>query len=194
MRRFASLPISPVASCVAGAEYDVPRSKGHRPPGTQPCAASAPDSVAVTAPQSQAGEVPEQCNGTGAHRDARAVRRLFTNIEVDAVSGRTRLCDGCQPDLPAERTPLAWPFRHSVNHTLVDAEGKAIQQPVNADVTVPRVTDPGDAPYPYAASKSLAELVVAVSPRALDFTIVRLPRVLGEDYQLRDSADILLGR
>jgi hypothetical protein len=124
----------------------------------------------------------------------RALAVCLQIIEVDAVSGRTRLCDGCQPDLPAERTPLAWPFRHSVNHTLVDAEGKAIQQPVNADVTVPRVTDPGDAPYPYAASKSLAELVVAVSPRALDFTIVRLPRVLGEDYQLRDSADILLGR
>ena len=63
---------------------------------------------------------------------------------------------------------------------------------VNADVTVPRVTDPRDAPYPYAASKSLAELVVAGSPHALDFTIARLPRVLGEDYQLHDSADILL--
>ncbi|WP_454560983.1 AMP-binding protein [Mycobacterium haemophilum] len=63
---------------------------------------------------------------------------------------------------------------------------------VNADVTMPRVTDPRDAPYPYAASKSLAELVVAGSPPVLDFTIVRLPRVLGEDYQLRDSADILL--
>ncbi|OBA84095.1 peptide synthase [Mycobacterium sp. 1164966.3] len=63
---------------------------------------------------------------------------------------------------------------------------------VNADVTVPRVTDPRDAPYPYAASKSLAELVVAGSPDELDFTIVRLPRVLGEDYQLHDSADILL--
>ncbi|OBF91812.1 peptide synthase [Mycobacterium sp. 852002-51163_SCH5372311] len=63
---------------------------------------------------------------------------------------------------------------------------------VNADVTAPRVTDPRDAPYPYAASKSLAELVVAGSPQALDFTIVRLPRVLGEDYQLHDSADILL--
>ncbi|KJX74827.1 thioester reductase domain-containing protein [Mycobacterium lepromatosis] len=63
---------------------------------------------------------------------------------------------------------------------------------VNADVTVPRVTDPRETPYPYAASKSLAELVVAGSPPALDFTIVRLPRVLGENYQLRNSADILL--
>jgi thioester reductase-like protein len=63
---------------------------------------------------------------------------------------------------------------------------------VNADVTVARVTDPRNAPYPYAASKSVAELVMASSSPALDFTIVRLPRVLGEDYQLRDSADILV--
>lgn len=63
---------------------------------------------------------------------------------------------------------------------------------VNADATMPRVIDPRDGPYPYAASKSLAELVVSGSPHALDFTIVRLPRVLGEDYQLRDSADILV--
>nr|WP_308207437.1 AMP-binding protein [Mycolicibacterium komossense] len=62
---------------------------------------------------------------------------------------------------------------------------------VNSDVTAPRVTDPRSAPYPYAASKSLAELVVARSPHELDFTIVRLPRVLGEPDQLRDSADIL---
>ncbi|GAB7143534.1 peptide synthase [Mycobacterium riyadhense] len=63
---------------------------------------------------------------------------------------------------------------------------------VNGDVTAPRVTDPRDAPYPYAASKSLAELVVAGSPQTLDFTIVRLPRILGADYQVRDSADILV--
>lgn len=63
---------------------------------------------------------------------------------------------------------------------------------VNADVTASRVTDPRDAPYPYAASKSLAELAVAGSPQGLDFTIARLPRVLGEDYQLHGSADILL--
>jgi thioester reductase-like protein len=63
---------------------------------------------------------------------------------------------------------------------------------VNADVTAPRVTDPRAAPYPYAASKSLAELAVAGSADALDFTIVRLPRVLGEPEQLRDSADILV--
>lgn len=63
---------------------------------------------------------------------------------------------------------------------------------VNADVTATRVTDPRKAPYPYAASKSLAELAVASSPGALDFTLLRLPRVLGEDYQLQDSADILV--
>ncbi|SON61576.1 Plipastatin synthase subunit B [Mycobacterium simulans] len=63
---------------------------------------------------------------------------------------------------------------------------------VNGSVTAPRVTDPRDAPYPYAASKSLAELVVTGSPPTLDFTIVRLPRILGVDYQLRDSADILV--
>ncbi len=63
---------------------------------------------------------------------------------------------------------------------------------VNAEVTAPQVTDPRAAPYPYAASKSLAELVVAGAPDALDFTIVRLPRVLGEDFRLRDSADILV--
>jgi len=63
---------------------------------------------------------------------------------------------------------------------------------VNADVAAPRVTDPRAAPYPYAASKSLAELIVAGSPHPLDFTLVRLPRVLGDDYQLRSSADILV--
>ncbi|OBK22085.1 peptide synthase [Mycobacterium asiaticum] len=63
---------------------------------------------------------------------------------------------------------------------------------VNADVAAPQVTDPRAAPYPYAASKSLAELAVAGGPAALDFTIMRLPRVLGEEYQLRDSADILV--
>ncbi|CAM4312663.1 Plipastatin synthase subunit C [Mycobacterium basiliense] len=63
---------------------------------------------------------------------------------------------------------------------------------VNADVTVPRVTAPGAAPYPYAASKSLAELVIAGWGADLDFTITRLPRVLGEGYQLPDSADILV--
>lgn len=62
---------------------------------------------------------------------------------------------------------------------------------VNADVTAPRVTDPRQAPYPYAASKSLAELIVAGSPADLDFTIVRLPRVLGDTHQIRASADIL---
>ncbi|MCV7199182.1 AMP-binding protein [Mycobacterium angelicum] len=61
---------------------------------------------------------------------------------------------------------------------------------VNADVSAPRVTDPRESPYPYAASKSLAELVVATAP--IDFTIARLPRVLGEDYQLHDSADVLV--
>lgn len=63
---------------------------------------------------------------------------------------------------------------------------------VNADVAAPQVTDPRDAPYPYAASKSLAELAVAGSANTIDFTIVRLPRVLGEVAQLRDSADILV--
>lgn len=63
---------------------------------------------------------------------------------------------------------------------------------VDADVTATRVTDPRTAPYPYAAAKSLAELIVAGAPTALDFTIVRLPRVLGEDYQVRDSADVLV--
>ncbi|SOJ56243.1 Dimodular nonribosomal peptide synthase [Mycobacterium simulans] len=63
---------------------------------------------------------------------------------------------------------------------------------VNGAVSAPRVTDPRDAPYPYAASKSLAELVMAGSSPTVDFTIVRLPRILGVDYQLRDSADILV--
>ncbi|MHA7651516.1 AMP-binding protein [Mycobacterium sp. ML4] len=63
---------------------------------------------------------------------------------------------------------------------------------VNAEVDAPQVTDPRAAPYPYAAAKSLAELIVAGAPDGLDFTIVRLPRVLGEDCQLRDSADILV--
>ena len=63
---------------------------------------------------------------------------------------------------------------------------------VNADVTAPRVTDPRQAPYPYAASKALAELAVAGSPHGPDFTVVRLPRVLGEDHQVRDAADVLV--
>ncbi|WP_246398460.1 AMP-binding protein [Mycobacterium vicinigordonae] len=63
---------------------------------------------------------------------------------------------------------------------------------VHADVTQPHVTDPRHAPYPYAAAKSLAELVVAASPPALDFSIVRLPRVLGDKYQLSSSADIFV--
>lgn len=62
---------------------------------------------------------------------------------------------------------------------------------VNADVAAPRVTHPCNAPYPYAASKSLAELAVAGSPDDLDFTLVRLPRVLGEPEQMLGSADIL---
>lgn len=63
---------------------------------------------------------------------------------------------------------------------------------VNAEVAAPRVTDPREAPYPYAASKSLAELVVAAAPDELDFTIARLPRVLGDADQVRDCADILV--
>ncbi|MUM20057.1 MULTISPECIES: AMP-binding protein [unclassified Mycobacteroides] len=63
---------------------------------------------------------------------------------------------------------------------------------VNGDAAVARVTDPRQAVYPYAASKALAELVVAGSPSELDFTLVRLPRVLGEADQLRASADVLV--
>lgn len=63
---------------------------------------------------------------------------------------------------------------------------------VNAQVEAPTVTDPGAAPYPYAASKSLAELVVSAAPSALDYTIVRLPRVLGTNRQVATSADILV--
>lgn len=63
---------------------------------------------------------------------------------------------------------------------------------VNAEVTAAQVTDPRASPYPYAASKSLAELIVAGSPAELDFTLVRLPRVLGEEHQLRCSADVLV--
>ena len=54
------------------------------------------------------------------------------------------------------------------------------------------VLDPRAAPYPYAASKALAELIVTAGPRELAFSLVRLPRVLGEPHQLRQSADILI--
>ncbi|KKB98396.1 AMP-binding protein [Mycolicibacter arupensis] len=54
------------------------------------------------------------------------------------------------------------------------------------------VVDPRVAPYPYAASKALAELIVARSAGPLAFALVRLPRVLGEPHQLRASADILV--
>lgn len=63
---------------------------------------------------------------------------------------------------------------------------------VNADVAAAAVTDPRVAPYPYAASKSLAELVVTRTADELDFTVVRLPRVLGDSRQLDRSADILV--
>ncbi|WP_421842999.1 AMP-binding protein [Mycobacterium sp.] len=62
---------------------------------------------------------------------------------------------------------------------------------VNADVAIAHVTDPRAAPYPYAASKALAELAVSDSSRGLDFTLVRLPRVLGTADQMRNSADVL---
>lgn len=63
---------------------------------------------------------------------------------------------------------------------------------VNVEAAEARVTDPREAVYPYAASKALAELVVAASPSELDFTLVRLPRVLGEAGQLGAGADILV--
>lgn len=63
---------------------------------------------------------------------------------------------------------------------------------VNADVTAPRVTDPRHAPYPYAASKSLAEIAVSGAGADLDFTVVRLPRVLGDAHQIERSSDILV--
>ncbi len=63
---------------------------------------------------------------------------------------------------------------------------------VNGDVGAPQVVDPRRAPYPYAASKALAELAVDGASGELDFTIVRLPRVLGTPAQLLGSADILV--
>jgi len=63
---------------------------------------------------------------------------------------------------------------------------------VGADVAATKVTDPRVAPYPYAASKSIAELVLSATPDVLDFTAVRLPRVLGDRRQLARSADILV--
>ncbi|MFL0284551.1 AMP-binding protein [Mycobacterium sp. SMC-21] len=63
---------------------------------------------------------------------------------------------------------------------------------VNADVAAPRVTDPRHAPYPYAASKSLAEIVVSRAAGGLDFSVVRLPRVLGDAHQRARSSDILV--
>ncbi|OBJ37817.1 peptide synthase [Mycolicibacterium mucogenicum] len=63
---------------------------------------------------------------------------------------------------------------------------------VNADVTAPRVTDPRHTPYPYAASKSLTEIAVARAASDLDFSVVRLPRVLGDAHQLARTSDILV--
>lgn len=63
---------------------------------------------------------------------------------------------------------------------------------VNADVTASRVTDPRHAPYPYAASKSLAEMAVSRAAAGLDFSVVRLPRVLGDARQVARSSDILV--
>jgi non-ribosomal peptide synthetase component F/nucleoside-diphosphate-sugar epimerase len=65
---------------------------------------------------------------------------------------------------------------------------------VNASAAAPRVIDPRAAMYPYAAAKSLAELAVCGpgAPAELDFTLVRLPRVLGTEEQIRGSTDILV--
>lgn len=63
---------------------------------------------------------------------------------------------------------------------------------VSAQPATPLVVDPRAAPYPYAASKSLAELIVARNAGHLAFSLVRLPRVLGEPHQLRRTADILV--
>lgn len=63
---------------------------------------------------------------------------------------------------------------------------------VNAHVDAAAVVDPRDGPYPYAVSKSLAELAVAGAPKELDYLIVRLPRVLGSMDQMTNSADILV--
>ncbi|PIB77290.1 peptide synthase [Mycolicibacterium brumae] len=60
------------------------------------------------------------------------------------------------------------------------------------DVCAARVVDPRQAPYPYAAVKAVAELAMADAPEDLDFTMVRLPRVLGEPAQLAESNDILV--
>ncbi|ORV46515.1 hypothetical protein AWC02_10800 [Mycolicibacter engbaekii] len=63
---------------------------------------------------------------------------------------------------------------------------------VSPQPATPLVVDPRVAPYPYAASKALAELIVARHSGHLAFSLVRLPRVLGEPHQLRTSADILV--
>ncbi len=63
---------------------------------------------------------------------------------------------------------------------------------VNAEPAAAHVTDPREALYPYAASKALAELVVTASPLGLDFTLARLPRVLGEADQLVGGTDVLV--
>lgn len=60
------------------------------------------------------------------------------------------------------------------------------------EVTAARVVDPRTAPYPYAASKALAEMIIAGSPESLDYTMVRLPRILPARAQLAGSADILV--
>ena len=62
---------------------------------------------------------------------------------------------------------------------------------VNGDPADARVVTPQAALYPYAASKVVAELIVAAAPDELDFSVVRLPRVLGDVRQIRASADIL---
>lgn len=63
---------------------------------------------------------------------------------------------------------------------------------IAAEVSKPSVLDPRNAPYPYAASKALAELVIAAAPDALDYVMVRLPRVLPGEAQLRSSSDVLV--
>lgn len=155
-----------------------------------------------------------------AMRSAPPANRVWTEVRGTPGVRIERLVPGFGPDEMAEliretgtrtvvncigNTNVVVPYRElrSANVELVATMAQACAASgarlvhlstyvVNADVDAPHVVDPRQAPYPYAASKALAELAVAGAGGGLDFTIVRLPRVLGTPEQVRGSADILV--
>lgn len=107
MRLLASSPISAVASCVAGAAYEVPCPNGHPPRGTQPSAASALDSVAVIAPWSQVLRTVKGYRRPPCYvLDLPVVYIPRSGLRLPAALAYLTGVN----NWPVKRTPLAWTF------------------------------------------------------------------------------------